>query len=306
MKKIVILILLFLPIFLLVTISFAAKVYKTYATIKVDSVMFVDENGEELVDEFMIEIDKGEIFQLYSQVIPELASDKTVSYKSYNENVCSIDSNGLITAVGRGTTSVEVKTKDGKKIDTCKVTVTDKRVSDVSIAKETVNMFVNQVVYLEATVSPSTAVNKNVIWRTSNDSIAKVDANGKVTALSVGTVIIYAIVNDEGKAFTDTCVINVVDGIPPISVDFSTANFIETLKSGYRTFNSTINLEDYIICGEGVDLLEVNIEIQNSDIAVIEGFNLRFVVKDDPIVLTIYLGTKDNPTYIIELVIIYS
>ncbi|MDO4623534.1 MAG: leucine-rich repeat protein [Eubacteriales bacterium] len=56
---------------------------------------------------------------------------------------------------------------------------------------------------LTATVLPENAANKNVIWRSSDESVATVDANGLVKALRYGTAIITAETEDGG--YTSTC-----------------------------------------------------------------------------------------------------
>lgn len=60
---------------------------------------------------------------------------------------------------------------------------------------------------LTATVSPLDALNKAVTWSCSNSSVATVDANGKVTAVSVGTAIITVETNDGG--FTASTLVTV-------------------------------------------------------------------------------------------------
>ncbi|MBQ2675079.1 MAG: InlB B-repeat-containing protein [Prevotella sp.] len=60
---------------------------------------------------------------------------------------------------------------------------------------------------LIATVSPSNATNKNVTWTSSNSSIAKVDSNGTVTAVSTGQAVITVTTVDGGK--TASCNVTV-------------------------------------------------------------------------------------------------
>ena len=56
-------------------------------------------------------------------VNPENATDTTVTWKSSNTKAVTVDSQGNLTAVGSGTATVTVTTNDGKKTDTCRVTV---------------------------------------------------------------------------------------------------------------------------------------------------------------------------------------
>nr|WP_245161307.1 Ig-like domain-containing protein [Clostridium botulinum] len=60
---------------------------------------------------------------------------------------------------------------------------------------------------LNAKVLPEDATNKKVVWSSSDEKIAKVDENGKVTAIKEGKVTITAKV--EGTDLIDTCKVNV-------------------------------------------------------------------------------------------------
>ena len=64
---------------------------------------------------------------------------------------------------------------------------------------------------LKATINPDNATNQKVTWKSSDEKIAKVDANGKVTAVAVGKATITVTTEDGGK--TATC---------EVTVDFAT------------------------------------------------------------------------------------
>ncbi len=57
-------------------------------------------------------------------ISPEDASDKSVEWISSNENVATVDDNGVVTAVAVGTATITVKTKDSGLTASCTVTVT--------------------------------------------------------------------------------------------------------------------------------------------------------------------------------------
>lgn len=62
-------------------------------------------------------------------------------------------------------------------------------------------------VTLEATVTPANATIKNLIWKSSNNAVAIVDQNGKVTGVAAGTTTITVISVDGSKK--DSCTITV-------------------------------------------------------------------------------------------------
>lgn len=77
----------------------------------------------------------------------------------------------------------------------------------ISLDKTSINMVEGASEKLTATVLPDNAINKKVIWSSSDTNIATVDENGNVTAVKEGQSTIMAKV--EGTELTDTCVVNV-------------------------------------------------------------------------------------------------
>jgi hypothetical protein len=68
-------------------------------------------------------------------------------------------------------------------------------------------LYEGETITLNATISPANADNSSVVWSTSDENIASVDADGHVTAISQGTVMIVVTTNDGG--FTDTTLITI-------------------------------------------------------------------------------------------------
>ena len=93
----------------------------------------------------------GSTFQLTGTVSPSDASYKWLEWSSSNANVASVDSNGLVTAVGEGSATITARTQDGSNVSAaCQITVaeppsytsinTDKKVYSLS---DTVRIAVN-------------------------------------------------------------------------------------------------------------------------------------------------------------------
>lgn len=81
------------------------------------------------------------------------------------------------------------------------------KVTEVKLDKDSLSLEVGGTETLTATITPDNATNKNVTWESSNTSVATVDADGKVTAVSAGTATITVTTADGG--FTDTCTVTV-------------------------------------------------------------------------------------------------
>ncbi|WP_262888618.1 Ig-like domain-containing protein [Capnocytophaga canis] len=165
------------------------------------------------VDE--ITLIEGETYSLTATVLPANATNKTIRWLSENGQIATVNSQGIVTAHASGETVIEAGTEDGP-ADMCLVHVKAKVVSvtNVSIQPETITLPVGNEHQLTATVSPTNATNKKVVWTSGNTSIATVSASGKVTGVASGTVYITATTEDGGK--TATCKVTVE--IPMIQV----------------------------------------------------------------------------------------
>lgn len=131
-------------------------------------------------------------------VTPTTASNVNVKYTSSNTRVATVDGNGLLTAVGKGTCTVTCTAADGSgKKDTCKVTVKQ------PVRKLTISggSSVNEgsSIELKAVAAPSNATNKNVTWSSSDKTVAKVSSTGKVTALKAGKATIKCTAKDGSR-----------------------------------------------------------------------------------------------------------
>ena len=129
---------------------------------------------------------------LIATVTPDTALDKTLVWLSNDTSIVTVDANGKVTAVGAGTTTITVKTNDGNFTATVTVTVSKDvvQVTGVTLNRTTMNVAVNETIALTATVAPSDASNKAVVWSSSNTTVATVDANGRVTGKKDGTAVI--------------------------------------------------------------------------------------------------------------------
>ena len=68
-------------------------------------------------------LEKGKNATLTATINPSNATDKTVTWKSSNTAIATVDQNGKVTAVEVGSAVITVTTNDGSKTATCSVTV---------------------------------------------------------------------------------------------------------------------------------------------------------------------------------------
>ena len=150
------------------------------------------------LDNGKLELKAGVTAQLTATVEPSDASDKSLEWTSSDAKVATVDASGKVTAVGVGSATITVKTKDGGKTATCAVTVAPVAVEGVTVDPAKSEVVEGNTVQLKATVSPADAA-QEVEWTSSDSDIATVDKNGLVTTIKPGTVYIVV----RSKAYTD-------------------------------------------------------------------------------------------------------
>lgn len=145
-------------------------------------------------------------------VTPYYADNAALRYESQNTDIFTISDEGIITGVKPGIGKVKVSSLDGTNIiATFTVQITSpETVSDIVFVNAS-DLFIikgEEPLQLQWTVLPETAVNKEVIFVSSDESVATVDAEGKVAAIASGTVTITATAKD-GTGVTGTCQVKV-------------------------------------------------------------------------------------------------
>ena len=178
-------------------------------------------------------------------VSPADATNKNLTWKSSNTSVAAVSSAGLLTAVGPGTATITCTAADGGGAKaSCQVTVYQP-VTSITLDSSSLNWSVGKTGTLKASVSPSSATNKNVTWKSSNTSVATVSSAGLVTAVGSGTATVTCTAAD-GSGVSASCTVKVsADAISSILLT-STASSIYTGNHAYinaatTPANKTVN-----------------------------------------------------------------
>ena len=155
------------------------------------------------VDKTKINLVKGTTVKITPTIKPSNATNKKVTYSSVNTSVAKVDNNGVITAVGAGSTTITVTTADGKKKSDISVVVTDKAIVVETITldrrTDTVTTDSGKIV-LTATIKPENATNSDLTWSSSKLTVATVK-NGEITVRGEGETTISA-TSSNGKVAT--------------------------------------------------------------------------------------------------------
>ena len=155
-------------------------------------------------DEPNVTLAKKKNKKLVITVAPDGFTDEII-WKSTNPDVVSVDDNGNITAKSVGTATIKVTI--GNVSASCNVTVYQP-VEWIRLNDSKVSLNVGEKYQLEAYVSPDDTNDKTLEWSSSDKSVAVVDSNGKITAISKGVATITAKAKGVNDVY-DTCVVTV-------------------------------------------------------------------------------------------------
>ena len=158
-------------------------------------------------------MEKGKTCQLEATINPnDVTEDKTLSWTSSNTKVATVDNTGKVTAIGGGTTTITVKSQNGKEAS-CEIHVLS-YIESVTLNKSTLKLEQANTQTLQATINPSdTTDDKKLVWTSSNPDVATVDEDGNVTGLSLGEATITVETSNGKKA---KCKVTVVKQTPKV------------------------------------------------------------------------------------------
>ncbi|ANQ48276.1 carbohydrate-binding protein [Flammeovirga sp. MY04] len=164
------------------------------------------------------DVERFKTLQLSATVLPENASNKNYSWESSNTFVATVDQNGIVTGVQEGEVEITAVTAEGGIRATATITVTPAtsiHVSGINIDIYNIELNINETATITATILPAEATNQNVIWSSSNETIATV-TNGIITALAEGNCTVT--VESEDGSFSQNISV-VVKAEAPTSID---------------------------------------------------------------------------------------
>lgn len=159
---------------------------------------------------------EGETVQLTATVIPSYADNTTVVWTSSDEKVAIVDKDGKVTATGNGTATITARTISGNHTASVTVTVNipEKVVEiekiTVSTDKKTLTK-IGETTQLIVQIEPEDAQKQELTWTSSDERVAMVDKNGKVTAVGTGKAVITVTTKDRKHTATVEIIVKIAD-----------------------------------------------------------------------------------------------
>lgn len=176
----------------------------------------VYDHAQEIKMPKQMQLNVGQSRHLQYEMLPTETTDGKVTWKSDKENVATIDDEGNVKAIGRGTCTITATAADGACSAICEVTVTQP-ITKISLSEKEVTLFVGKSLQLTAERLPSDADNKTLLWYSSNEDVATVK-DGIVLAKTVGIAFI-TVSSSEDKTINAECKVMVIPTVTGVIID---------------------------------------------------------------------------------------
>lgn len=154
-----------------------------------------------------VKINVGDIYKLRTTLIPSNVTNGKVTYTSSNNNIVTVSSDGTVKGISSGT-AIVTASSDGKN-SSVTINVSQKEqmivVTAINFNESNISIEEGEEKKIAYTILPSDAVNKALIWTSSNSNIVTVSSTGIVKGISSGTATIKATsVNNISKTINVT------------------------------------------------------------------------------------------------------
>ena len=158
-------------------------------------------------DNLDVKLNDGNETTVEATVSPADATDVKVSYASTDEAVATVDKDGKVQILQPGECDITTTLmQDGEKV-TEKTTHVKAfyEVESITLDSNEGKLTVGNSHTIKATVAPEeVAAETTIEWSSSNEKVATVDSNGKVTAVSSGNATITATAGEESANYEVT------------------------------------------------------------------------------------------------------
>ncbi len=204
------------------------------------------------LDQSDLRVELGDTYKLTATFEPSNATNQQIDWKSNNDFVVEVDSDGVITTLACGKTQI-IATHNGYS-DTIDIEVWVK-VKQVNLSS---GMYLYDTMQLSTGVEPNDASNPDVTVTSSDSSILSIDSNFVVTAAGVGTAKIYVTTEDNvNTTYTITVSERPVAGVQVIPED-------ATMETG-----DTLGLSAVVTPDDATDK-SVTWSSSDTDVAMVE------------------------------------
>ena len=119
-------------------------------------------------------------------ITPSNATDKSLTWKSSDESIATVDNEGNVTTLKPGDVTITVTTSNGKKAS-FELNVSQKEITTLFITDYPNTLYIGETGKIETSIYPKTAT-EDVKYKTSDSKVLTIDSKGNIKALKEGKV----------------------------------------------------------------------------------------------------------------------
>lgn len=243
-----------------------------------------------------ISIKKGSKQKLVLVIKPSSLSTSKLTWTSSDESIATVDSNGVITGIKNGKVIITVTSSNGIS-STCVVNIVDEAIkaNKIVLSPDSLSLSAGTMEQLVAKIEPENATERELIWSSSDPSIATVDSSGRITGIKAGTVTITAKTLD-GKTKASITII-VITGEGEVEIFDNEKNAITWNGSDdLKIFSKSIYNFDDVIAPESENTYQFVIR-NNTKYTI--NYNIDFIETNNYNINMRY-KLKKNDSYIVN------
>ena len=160
-------------------------------------------------------VPKGSVLQLNAYCQPDNASITGVTWSSRNPDIATVNENGQVRGIKRGTVNITATAADGSGTTATVLLNVTEPVTALSVSTPEIQVVVGKTAMAKVSVLPTDATDKTLEWATSDDSIATVRGNGQVIGVKAGTCLLMctSVSNPEVSVYATVVVSQLVTKI---------------------------------------------------------------------------------------------
>lgn len=211
----------------------STKVYATCGGIKRTVSVVVKEAvinvSSILLSKTELYLNTNQTVTIVASVLPENATDKSVSWKTSDSNIATVQ-DGIITGKNYGTATITATSGNCSAEVVVTVCIP---VENINLSTESITLNIGDSRTVTATVYPENSTDKTVVWTSSNESVATVN-NGTIKAMAGGSTTITATCGGVSNS------VSVKVLVPVTSITLSETS-ISVVKDGTYKLKATVN-----------------------------------------------------------------
>ena len=191
-------------------------------------------------------IKKGDKQNLIAIIKPSSLSGSKLTWKSSDSSVVTVDANGKIAGLKEGKAIITVTSPNGKTA-TCVVKVVADQidVKSITLNPDKNTLDTGETGQIIAVIEPVNATNRELVWSSSDSSVATVDSKGVIKGIKSGTVTITAKTKDGKVVGTTTITVKVTPTPVPTPKVITSLSFAQdniSIKKG-NTLGLVVEVE---------------------------------------------------------------